>query len=132
MTIRAILRAVLVGSLMPGLASAQMTDPTRPAGAALGSELSGAYGAPAESGVQTVIVRRDGKSAAVINGRYVIVGDRLDDKRVIKISESEIVLKGAGGREVIKVTPSIEKQPVRRPAGAKSSTKGTMEGTSAK
>ena len=65
--------------------------------------------APIESGVQTVILRPGGKSAAVINGQYVVVGDKFGDKRVQRISETEIVLKGESGREVIKVMPSIEK-----------------------
>ena len=63
----------------------------------------------------------------MINGQYVEVGDKLGDKRVLKISESEVVLKGEGGREVIKVTPAIEKVPAKKAAAAKRRTTGNTE-----
>lgn len=96
-------------------ALAQLPDPTRPPARMMTPEVGGAT-APVESGMQTVIVRRKGKSGAVINGQYVEVGGKLGDKRVIRISESEVVLKGEGGREVIRLIPSIEKTPVVKPA----------------
>ena len=81
----------------------------------------------AESGVQTVVLRRAGKSAAVINGQYVEVGGKLGDKRVLKIGESEIVLMGEAGREVLKVTPAIEKLPARKQAATRRRTTETTE-----
>lgn len=105
---------------------AQVPDPTRPAGMSLTPE-GGEFAAPVESGVQTVILRRGGKSAAVINGQYVEAGGMVGDKRVLKITESEVVLKGESGREVIKVTPAIEKVPARKAAAAKRRTTGTTE-----
>lgn len=95
-------------------ALAQLPDPTRPPAQMMTSE-SGAAAAPVESGMQTVIVRRKGKSGAVINGQYVEVGGKLGDKRVIRISESEVIVQGEGGREVIRLIPSIEKTPVVKP-----------------
>lgn len=105
---------------------AQLPDPTRPAGASMTADGAGG-GVPADSGVQAVVVRHRGKSAAVINGQYVEVGGKLGDKRVLKIGESEVVLLGATGREVIKVIPDVEKQPVRRKAAAKRRTTETKE-----
>ena len=119
----ALLLAALVAT---GSALAQVPDPTRPAGASAAPE-TGSVAAPVESGVQTVILRPGGKSAAVINGQYVVVGDKLGNKRVMKISESEVVLKGEGGREVIKVTPAIEKLPTRKTAAIKRHTTGTSQ-----
>ena len=104
---------------------AQVPDPTRPPGALMAPETPGGVVAPVESGVQTVIVRPKGKSAAVINGQYVEVGGKLGDKKVVRISESEVVLQGEGGREVMKVTPDIEKQPIRKTAETKRRTMGT-------
>lgn len=95
---------------------AQLPDPTRPPAELMATEAGGAAAAPAESGMQTVIVRRKGKSGAVINGQYVEVGGKLGDKRVIKISESEVVLKGEGGREVIRLIPSVAKTPATKAA----------------
>lgn len=77
--------------------------------------------------MQTVILRRSGKSAAVINGQYVVVGDKLGDKRVLKIGESEVVLEGESGREVIKATPAIEKVPAKKAAAVTRRTRGSTE-----
>lgn len=115
----------LAGFVVAGAAPAQVPDPTRPAGTSVSG---GEAGAALESGVQTVILRRRGKSAAVINGQYVEVGGRLGDKRVLKISESEVVLQGETGREIIKVTPDIEKMP----AGKKASIRQRMTGSTEK
>ena len=122
-----LLPLLLAGFVGISPAVAQVADPTRPAGALMTQESAGGVAAPAESGVQTVIVRPKGKSAAVINGQYVEVGGKLGDKRVLKISESEVVLLGEGGREVMKVTPDIEKMPVKKAAAAKRRTTGTTE-----
>jgi hypothetical protein len=100
---------ILAGLIGAGTVQAQVPDPTRPAGAQMTPEAGSGTTAPIESGVQTVILRPGGKSAAVINGQYVVVGDKFGDKRVQRITETEIVLKGESGREVIKVMPSIEK-----------------------
>lgn len=117
-------RVVLVTAMfMAPWALAQLADPTRPPAQMMVPEIGGAA-APVESGMQTVIVRRKGKSGAVINGQYVEIGGKLGDKRVIKISESEVVLKGEAGREVIRLVPTIEKTPVAKPtahAGRRSS-----------
>ena len=96
-------------------ALAQLPDPTRPPFQMMTPATGGAT-APVEAGMQTVIVRRKGKSGAVINGQYVEVGGKVGDKRVIRISENEVVLQGEGGREVIRLIPSIEKTPVVKPA----------------
>lgn len=109
---------LLIGGILgAGAALAQVPDPTRPPDAeAAGS----AAAAAADSGVQTVILRRGGKSAAVIDGQYVEIGGKVGDKRVLKISESEVVLKGPGGREVLKVTPAVDKKSANGNAATKS------------
>ncbi|MCX7156849.1 MAG: hypothetical protein NTW45_10470 [Rhodocyclales bacterium] len=126
------MRHILLSLLLAGLVGvgpvlAQVPDPTRPAGIVAAPDGGEGVAAPVESGVQTVILRPGGKSAAVINGQYVEVGDRLGDKRVLKISESEIVLKGESGREVIKVTPAIEKMPAKKVAAIKRRKTGNTE-----
>lgn len=122
-----LLSLLLAGFVGAGPALAQLPDPTRPA-AMMTPEVVGGVAVPVESGVQTVILRRGGKSAAVINGQYVEVGGKLGDKRVVKITESEVVLTGEGGREVMKVTPAIEKVPARKQtAAAKRRMTGTTE-----
>lgn len=120
---------LLAGFTGMGPAVAQVPDPTRPPAVVMTPESSGGVIVPTESGVQAVIVRPKGrgKSSAVINGQYVEVGDKLGDKKVLKIAESEVVLQGEGGREIMKVTPEIEKVPVKKKAAAKRRTTGTAE-----
>jgi hypothetical protein len=121
-------RLLLAGWVAVAPALAQVPDPTRPAGVLVTPGAAGTVGAavvPVESGVQTVILRPKGKSAAVIGGQYVEVGGKLGDKRVVKITESEVVLQGEGGREIMKVTPDIEKVPVKKKPAAKRRTTGT-------
>lgn len=101
--------AVLLLAMAPPLL-AQVPDPTRPPAQLMPPEMGAA--AAAESGMQTVILRRHGKSGAVINGQYVEVGSVLGDKRVIRITEGEVVLQGGGGREVIRLIPSAAKTPI--------------------
>lgn len=122
-----LLSMVLAASIGAGFVHAQMPDPTRPGGSQMTPESGSSASAPLESGVQTVILRRGGKSTAVINGQHVVVGGKFGDKRVLRITESEIVLKGESGREVIKVTPSIEKTPTKRTAAGKQRTTGTAQ-----
>lgn len=108
---------VAAGLLAAGAASAQVSDPMRPPEGV--GVADGATAPAASSGVQAVIVRGNGKSVALINGRQVAVGDSVGDKRVVKISEGEVVLKGAGGRETLKVIPAIEKQPAGKASGTR-------------
>ena len=124
-------RLLLAGWVAVATALAQVPDPTRPTGVLVTPGAVGTVGTvgaavvPVETGVQTVILRPKGKSAAVIGGQYVEVGGKLGDKRVVKITESEVVLQGEGGREIMKVTPDIEKVPVKKKPAAKRRTTGT-------
>lgn len=116
-------------SILPVLAnpaSGQVPDPTRPPVAMIEPE-RGTTAAAVEHGVQTVVVRPGGKSVAVINGKTVVVGDTVGDKRVLKIGEGEVVLQGGGGREVIRLIPAIEKVPARKAVAAKRPTTGASQ-----
>jgi hypothetical protein len=112
---------------LAGSIFAQVPDPTRPPAAAMDQEAGRVVAVAVESGVQAVVLRRGGKSAAVINGQYVEEGGKLGDKRVLKISESEVVLMGERGREVIKTIPAIEKVPTRKAIAAKPPMTGTTQ-----
>jgi hypothetical protein len=122
-----LLSLMLTGLIWTETAQAQVPDPTRPSGNQVAVDAGVGASAPVESGVQTVILRPGGKSAAVINGQYVVVGGKYGDKRVLRITESEIVLKGESGREVIKVMPSVEKTPARKTAAKAQRTTGTAQ-----
>lgn len=86
-------------------------DPTRPPGTVLAPSAPGTIPAEAtDAGAQATIVRKGaGKSGALLNGQYVEVGSRVGEQRVVRVTESEIVLAGPKGRERIRLTPGVEK-----------------------
>lgn len=107
-------------ALSAGMALAQLHDPMRPPGGS-GDATAASVGG-SESGVSAIFLRRGAKPAALVNGIYVVQGGKLGDRRVVKISESEVVLKAPdGSREVMKLVPGIQKQPVvKKKPGEKS------------
>ena len=114
--IRRLLLAVAIAMLSARIALAQLPDPTRPAdlapeGAATGLEAPG-------GGLQAIIIRPAGKSAALIDGRYVRLGGRVGERRLLEISETEIVLGGESGREVIRLLGTLASSPANRQAQA--------------
>jgi len=93
-----------------------LQDPTRPpAGWAVGQTgLPGGEQAANTSGLQTIVLPKLGKPWAVINGERVLLGGKVGEARVVKITESEVVLKGADGLQTLKMIPSAEKVLVAR------------------
>lgn len=122
------LRAVLVLLLawMTFGVCAQTSDPTRPPAMVMTPEPGGAP-AVQESGLQTVILRSGGKSSAVINGQLVAVGQMMGDRRVVRITENEVVLKGPAGQEVLKAISSAEKRPTVKAGAVTRQSKGSTE-----
>lgn len=109
--------SMLVSALAPeavGLAFAQsdasLADPTRPPVTASEPAASGAVDAAAPSGLQTIIVGRGHKPMAVINGIMVGLGDKIGEATLVKLSESEAVLQGPAGREVLQLLPDVAKK----------------------
>lgn len=104
------LLSVVFGLLLSVAAFAQVADPTRPA------NVPPADGETATDGVQAIILRKGGRPAAIVGGQTVHVGDRLGDprhgKRVLKIREDAVVLKGEDGIETLRLHPLAEKTPV--------------------
>lgn len=89
--------------------AAPFADPTRPpARVQAGPEGGGAQGPRLES----VLIAPD-RRIAVINGQQVVVGARIGGGEVVRISESEVVIRGAEGERTLKLVPDM-----RRPAEA--------------
>lgn len=90
---------------------AQVVDPTRPPGAAAGgASATGTTGqAELPQGVQAIFLRNDGKSSALVNGMTVRVGDTVDGKKVVRISERAVVLQTDAGRETMDFYPAVDK-----------------------
>lgn len=99
--------------LAAGSGQAQdLPDPTRPPTA-----FDAGPAAPAAAtGLQSIIRRQGGKPAAVINGTYVEQDGRIGTARLVAVGEDSVILEGDGGREVLYLTPGIEKT---RPAAAR-------------
>jgi hypothetical protein len=97
---------LLLGAL-PGVAGAQgLPDPTRPP--AIVETAPAAASAP--SGLQSIIRREKGRSAAVINGVYVEQGGKIGDATLTRIGEDFVELRSASGRETMYLTPGIGKK----------------------
>ena len=88
-------------------------DPTRPPSVASEAAPANANADPgvgaAAVGLQTIILRSGGKTMAVINGVQVKIGDKVGDATLVHLSETEAVLKGPSGRQVLHLMPGIEK-----------------------
>ena len=97
--------ALLLASAVAGAEG--LPDPTRPA---IGVEQ--AAGKEAQPGAPRVqmIKLSSGRNVAVVDGQEVTVGSRVGDMRVIRITESEVVLKGKTGTEVLKLFAEVEKR----------------------
>jgi MSHA biogenesis protein MshK len=87
-----------------------LPDPTRPP-AALGHAGDGGASASAAGRpvLQSVLIS-PGRTMAMISGQMVKVGDRVGEARVIKISETEVVLRNGKELETLKLFPGVEKR----------------------
>jgi MSHA biogenesis protein MshK len=101
--------AFLVASAWASIGHGQLADPTRPP-VALTAPAPDAPAAEAASGLQSVIMRKNGKPAALINGEVVELGGKLGEARLVKISEDAVVLRGPQGEETLRLTPAAEKK----------------------
>jgi MSHA biogenesis protein MshK len=112
------LAALAAGSSASQAALAQaLADPMRPPATPGPSPAEGAGDAgKAAARLQSVLIS-PARRVAVIDGRVVRLGERVGDARLVAISESQVVLQRASGRETLKLNPVVEKKPVpRRPA----------------
>lgn len=126
---RAVCLAVfLLPIAAPVAASENLPDPTRPppefggdaaAAGAFGAAPGGGAATAGRQGLQSVVLHKKGRSYALINGETVRLGDMVGDKKLVRISEGEVMLSGPQGQEILKLTPGVEKQLVqRKPARA--------------
>lgn len=113
MSERLILAVAFAGVLSPAQA---LQDPTQPP-----QMRETADAAPAAaSRLQSVLIS-SGRKIAVIEGQSYQLGDRVGAARIVRISETEVVLRSGAQTEVLQLLPGVEK--TRRPA-AGAATKG--------
>lgn len=101
---------VLVLTSAIALAQA-MTDPTRPATGYADTDAGIAPGGPVLQSVMITPTLR----TAIINGEMVKLGGKFGGARLVKITESEVVLKEAGESQILKLYPGVEKRAVEKP-----------------
>ncbi len=114
-----IMLALVLGACLTAAAGAQgMTDPTRPPGAlaTAAGEGAAASGGPV---LQSVMLS-PGRKVAMISGEIVVLGGRYGSARLVKLTESEAVLKNGAETTVLKLYPLVEK----RVAGSAKSSAG--------
>lgn len=105
---------LLLPLLVSCAALAQSADPTRPAIDTGAAAPAGVPGGAAPSGLQSIIQRRNGKPAALINGAVVELGGKVGEARLVKIGDDFVVLRGALGNEILRLTPDVEKKAARK------------------
>jgi MSHA biogenesis protein MshK len=96
---------------MAGARAQALTDPTRPPSAA--AESGGEQQEASALRLQSVLLSPRRK-VAVINGVAVPLGGTIGEARLVKITETEAVLKSGNETEVLKLFPGVEKEPRRR------------------
>jgi MSHA biogenesis protein MshK len=85
-----------------------LQDPTRPPAAFVGEP--GAAAEISGSRLSSVFLPKQGKPAAIIGGQVVPLGGKVGDARLIKVTETEVVLEGPEGIERLYLTPDVEKK----------------------
>ncbi|MCX7171470.1 MAG: hypothetical protein NTY41_14625 [Proteobacteria bacterium] len=102
---------LLAGAASLGYAQSDssLSDPTRPPLTVVEPVTSSSEVVPQSNELQTVIRREGRKPTAVINGMVVELGDKVGDATLVKLSESEAVLQGPAGREILSLTPGVRK-----------------------
>lgn len=105
-----------LGLLFAGMLSAAVTpagaqglaDPTQPpAGLAAPDAAGTVSGGPV---LQSVMLS-SGRKAALISGQVVVLGGKYGSARLVRLTESEAVLKDGGETIVLRLYPLVDKRP---------------------
>jgi MSHA biogenesis protein MshK len=89
-----------------------LNDPTRPAAGIYSTDSTD--GAAIGPVLQSVMITPTARSA-IIGGETVKLGGKYGDARVIRITESEVVLRSATGTDTLKMYPGVEMKPIKPP-----------------
>jgi MSHA biogenesis protein MshK len=92
--------------------SAPFADPTRPpASSASDSDAAAPASGPR---LESVLIAPD-RRVAIISGQQVTVGGRFGEGEVVRITESEVVIRRSEGLQVLKLVPEYTKRPRSSP-----------------
>ena len=111
--------------LVAAVAGAQsLPDPTQPpASGAPVRDLDSAGKANPTPILQSIIISPT-RRLAIIAGHTLKQGDKYGDAKLVKITETEVVLRGSNGIQTLKLFPNIEKQPLSRQLDNKIESRG--------
>ena len=116
----------LLALALPLTAGAQIADPTRPpVGVAETADEAGVAAGPV---LQSVLIPKNGRPLAVIDGHQVRLGERLGERRLVRLSEREAVLDGPLGIERLQLTPGVEKTNVVAKKATRTPARGRAQG----
>lgn len=105
--------------LAAGVAGAEaLSDPTRPPPGFAG-ETGDAPVADSGPLLQSVMVPRQGRPAAVISGKTVRQGETWGDSRLVEVTENSVLLVGPQGRQRLLLLPDVQKEMVKDESTAK-------------
>jgi MSHA biogenesis protein MshK len=96
--------------LVPAAQGAPFADPTRPPDFAPADAAPGGSAGPR---LESVLIAPD-RRVAVIGGQQVRLGEKFGDGRIVRITESEVVIRTAEGTQTLKLFPEVEKRPRAR------------------
>ena len=105
MTPNAGLAWVLLAACALPAAALELPDPTRPPAAMLAAPAAAAS-APADAlQLQSVLLGKGRRPAAVISGQLVLLGGQFGDTTLVRVTERGAVLKGPQGETMLALTP---------------------------
>jgi MSHA biogenesis protein MshK len=121
MTIQGGILLLLCAATPVGFAESFL-DPTRPP-ASLGLAQEG-ISAPASGPVLQSVLISPGRMVAIISGQTVRLGEKFGEARVVKITESEVLLRSGTDLQTLKLFPGIEKRLTSSRADTKPDSRG--------
>lgn len=109
--------AGLLVCLLPFAASGEtFSDPTRPVPLRGQSEPAAGEGAATQVGASLVVTAKEGVMA-LMDGRIVRVGSRMDDGVVVRITPDAVFLRSSKGQERrVPLYPDVRLTPAAKPA----------------
>lgn len=99
------MRMILAAGLALPLTVGALQDPTAPPAMVAPGEAAGT------DIPLTAIMQVGHRRIAIIGGQEIAVGGRYQDARVVRISESEVVLRRGQETVVLKLYPLVDKRP---------------------
>lgn len=98
---------IFCGFMISSASAQSLPDPTRPP--RLG-QVAGSIEASTGPVLQSVLLSPGGRSIAIISGQTVRLGEQYGSARLVKITESEVVLRSGNELQTLKLFPNIGKR----------------------